>query len=379
MISTTAISHSLDPHIACLDIKTQLDLGKMSTIIFYCSSAYDLDVLATNINEHFPDHKCVGCTTAGEFAGKGYETNSMVALGYHDSHFVIQSTLVENLQSFTVIDAQNVMNTLKDAIAPKAIAPLERQSFLFSLVDGLASKEEEFLITFDSCTQGLPHFGGSAGDDLNLNKTYVFYDGKFRSSAAIILFFNTPQKFSVFSVNHVNDSLSKLVVTDADPNTRQVFEINGEPAATVYADLLGITVDELEPEVFSLHPVAVKIGGEYYTRSIQRVNKDFYSLSFYCAVDIGIVLNEVDLIDINYPLSTKLERIRNSLGPAHLVMGCDCFLRRLEVRSKSLNEETRDIQNEFNLVGFNAYGEHINGLHLNQTFTGVYISEDTYE
>ena len=70
------------------------------------------------------------------------------------------------------------MNTLKDAIAPKAIAPLERQSFLFSLVDGLASKEEEFLITFDSCTQGLPHFGGSAGDDLNLNKTYVFYDGK---------------------------------------------------------------------------------------------------------------------------------------------------------------------------------------------------------
>ena len=60
-------------------------------------------------------------------------------------------------------------------------------------------------------------------------------------------------------------------------------------------------------------------------------------------------------------------------------MGCDCFLRRLEVRSKSLNDETRDIQNEFNLVGFNAYGEHINGLHLNQTFTGVYISEDTYE
>ncbi|MEN8771269.1 MAG: nitric oxide-sensing protein NosP, partial [Glaciecola sp.] len=369
----------LDPHIACLDIKTQLDLTKMSTIIFYCSSAYDLDVLATNINEHFPDHECVGCTTAGEFAGNGYETNSMVALGYHDSHFVIQSTLVENLQSFTVIDAQNVMNTLKDAIALKAIAPLERQSFLFSLVDGLASKEEEFLITFDSCTQGLPHFGGSAGDDLNLNKTYVFYDGKFRSSAAIILLFNTAQKFSVFSVNHVNDSLSKLVVTDADPNTRQVFEINGEPAATVYADLLGITVDELEPEVFSLHPVAVKIGGEYYTRSIQRVNKDFYSLSFYCAVDIGIVLNEVDLIDINYPLSTKLERIRNSLGPPHLVMGCDCFLRRLEVRSKSLNEETRDIQNEFNLVGFNAYGEHINGLHLNQTFTGVYISEDTYE
>ncbi|MDG1122282.1 MAG: nitric oxide-sensing protein NosP [Glaciecola sp.] len=379
MISTTAISHSIDPHIACVEIKAQLDLTKMSTIIFYCSSAYDLDALALNINQHFPDHECVGCTTAGEFAGNGYETNSMVALGYHDSNFVIQTTLVENLKSFTVIDAQNVMNTLKESISSKVLAPLERQSFLFSLVDGLASKEEDFLITFDSCTQGLPHFGGSAGDDLNLNKTYVFYDGKFRSSAAIIMLINTPQKFSVFSVNHVKDSISKLVVTDADPNTRQVFEINGEPAASVYSNMLGVPIDALEHEVFSLHPLAVKIGGEYYIRSIQRVNKDFYSLSFYCAVDIGIVLNEVELIDINHPLATKLARIHNSLGKAHIVMGCDCFLRRLEVRSKSLNDETREIQQAFNLVGFNAYGEHINGLHLNQTFTGVYISEDRYE
>ena len=55
------------------------------------------------------------------------------------------------------------------------------------------------------------------------------------------------------------------MVTDADPNTRQVFEINGEPAATVYADLLGITVDELEPEVFRYILWPVKIGGEYYT------------------------------------------------------------------------------------------------------------------
>lgn len=378
-ISTTAISHANDPHIACLELKAQLDLDQVSTLIFYCSSSYELDALALNINQHFPQHECVGCTTAGEFASQGYETNTIVVLAYHDSHFAIQTTLVENLTSFNLLDAQHVMNTLKEEMAPKAIAPLDTQSFLFSLVDGLASKEEEFLITFDSCSAGLPHFGGSAGDGLNLNKTYVFYDGQFRNSAAIIMLINTVQKFSVFSVNHVNDSLSKLVVTDADPNTRQVFEINGEPAASVYADLLGLDVNDLEHEVFSLHPVAVKIAGEYYIRSIQRVNKDFYSLSFYCAVDIGIVLNEVDLLDINAPLLQKLSNIQHSLGEPHVVMGCDCFLRRLEVASKSLSQDTQHIQQQFKLVGFNAYGEHINGLHLNQTFTGVYISQDRYE
>lgn len=378
-ISTTAITHASDPHIACLELKAQLDLNQVSTLIFYCSSSYELDALAFNINQHFPDNECVGCTTAGEFAFEGYETNTIVVVAYHDSHFAIQTTLVENLTSFDLLDAQQIMNTLKKEMAPKAIAPLDSQSFLFSLVDGLAAKEEEFLITFDSCSAGLPHFGGSAGDGLNLNKTYVFYNGKFRHSAAIIMLINTVQKFSVFSVNHVKDSLSKLVVTDADPNTRQVFEINGEPAASVYADLLGLEVNDLEHEVFSLHPVAVKIAGQYYIRSIQRVNKDFYSLSFYCAVDIGIVLNEVDLLDINAPLLKKLESIKNHLGEPHVVMGCDCFLRRLEVASKDQSLETQHIQQQYKLVGFNAYGEHINGMHLNQTFTGVYISQEHYE
>ena len=102
-------------------------------------------------------------------------------------------------------------------------------------------------------------------------------------------------------------------------------------------------------------------------------------MSFYCAVDIGIVLNEVDLLDINAPLLKKLESIKNHLGEPHVVMGCDCFLRRLEVASKDQSLETQHIQQQYKLVGFNAYGEHINGMHLNQTFTGVYISQEHYE
>lgn len=379
MLSTTAISHASDPYSACVELKAQLNLSAISTIIFYCSSAYELDALAASINTLFPNQECVGCTTAGEFNKAGYETNSIVAVGFHNEFFAIQTMLVENLANFSIIEAQNMMNQLKGDMSHKALAPIDTHSFIFSLVDGLAAKEEEFLIAFDACTKGIAHFGGSAGDNLNLNKTYVFHQGKFHSSAALIMLINTPQKFSVFTVNHVSDSLGKLVVTDADPSTRQVFEINGEPAATVYADLLGMEIDDLANEVFSLHPLAVKIGGDYYIRSIQRVNKNFNSLSFYCAVDIGIVLNEVSLCNINEPLFSQLDKIRNTLGQPHMVMGCDCFLRRLEVESKSLYDETQAIQSEFNVVGFNAYGEHINGLHLNQTFTGVYISEDAYE
>jgi len=99
-------------------------------------------------------------------------------------------------------------------------------------------------------------------------------------------------------------------------------------------------------------------------------------LSFYCAVDIGIVLNEVNLSDINAPLRNVLEHKRNALGEPSAVLGFDCFLRRLEVIEKNLEEDTLKLQKDFNLVGFNAYGEHLNGIHLNQTFTGVYISKE---
>lgn len=379
MISASAISHSNDPKIACSEIKSQLDLTVLTTIIFYCASVFDLELLAESISAEFPEQDCVGCTTAGEFNRAGYENNTIVAVGFHKSHFAIRTKLIENLADFSVLDAKNTINSLRESIEGIALAPLDSHSFIFSLVDGLATKQEEFLTTFDTFANGIPHFGGSAGYSLNSNNTYVFYDGKFRRTAAIIMLINTKQKFSVFSVNHVADSLAKLVVTDADANTRQVFEINGEPAASAYAEQLGMGIDELNLEVFALHPLAVKIGGKYYIRSIQRVNKDFNSLSFYCAVDIGIVLNEVSLVDINTPLLDKLKAIRGSLGPPHMVMGCDCFLRRLAIDNKSLSKETANIQAEYNVVGFNAYGEHINGLHLNQTFTGVYISEEAYD
>ncbi|MFT6329988.1 MAG: hypothetical protein ACJAYN_001923 [Bermanella sp.] len=379
MISTSAISSATDPQIACSELKAQLDLSVMTTIIFYCASSFDLSLLADAINSHFPDNECVGCTTAGEFNGAGYETDTIVAVGFHDSCFAIQSTLIENLTEFSTFDAQKTINSLRESIAEKALACIDSNSFIFSIVDGLSAKEEVFLTNLDTFTNGIPHFGGSAGVGLDGNKTHVFYDGKFRTSAAIVMFINTKQKFSIFSVNHVDQCRSKLVVTDADARTRQVFEINGEPAASVYAELMGLSVDELDAEVFSLHPLAVKIGRDYYIRSIQRVNKAFYSLSFYCAVDKGIVLNEVSLVDINMPLLKKLESIRNSLGSPHMVMGCDCFLRRIASVSKGVIDKTHAIQSEFNLVGFNAYGEHINGLHLNQTFTGVYISEEAYE
>ena len=163
---------------------------------------------------------------------------------------------------------------------------------------------------------------------------------------------------------------------DVDAASRTVFELNAEPAALEYARLLNIEVKDLCPTVFALNPLAVKVGGQYYIRAIQKVNEADMSLTFYCAVDVGIVLTAVEMHNILAPITEKLDELSTRLGKAELVIACDCVLRRLEIKHKYLNNKVQKLNSEHNVAGFNSYGEHINGVHLNQTFTGVYIAGD---
>ena len=109
------------------------------------------------------------------------------------------------------------------------------------------------------------------------------------------------------------------------------------------------------------------------------MNHDDLSLTFYCAVDTGIVLSAVEMGSITDTLADKLSTLEQRLDKAECVLACDCFLRRLEIEQRQQLEPMGQLQRQYNIFGFNTYGEHINGTHLNQTFTGVYLSGEVYE
>jgi hypothetical protein len=370
----TAMTSSIDPVIASQELRQQLSDPKIGFVLFYCSSVYALDVLASHMTKAFAEVELVGCTTAGEITPNGYEQHSIVAFGFSAEYFAVSALMVESMEKFSLIDAQETINKLNEACHVKKLTSITSDSFLLTLLDGLSSDEEQFLVTLNSAAGGIPHFGGSAGDDIHLAKTHVFYQGAFYQNAAIVLMVNTTCAFEVFSCNHIKHSTSKVVVTAADADSRTVFELNAEPAAVEYARLLNVDVVDLSPELFSLYPLAVKVGGQYYIRSIQKVNEDDLSLTFYCAVDVGIVLSAVVMDDIFASLKTELSRMTSQYGEPELVLACDCFLRRLEIEQRELLPETKALQERYNIRGFNTYGEHIDGTHLNQTFTGVFIA-----
>jgi hypothetical protein len=163
-----------------------------------------------------------------------------------------------------------------------------------------------------------------------------------------------------------------MVVTEADPVSRIVTEINAEPAGREYARLLGLADEKLTPMIFATHPVVVKVGGRYYTRSIQKVNEDG-SLTFFCAIDKGIVLTVAKGTNLLSSIATFFDELRTEIGSPQLVIGCECVLRALELEQKQQKEEAGRVYAANNVIGFSTFGEQFQGMHVNQTFTGAAI------
>jgi hypothetical protein len=218
----------------------------------------------------------------------------------------------------------------------------------------------------------IPLFGGSAGDDLEFVKTHVYCDGHFRSDSTVLILINTPLPFKIFKTQHFVTTTERLVVTEADPARRLVIEINGLPAADEYARLVGVEVHELNSMSFAVSPVVVMLDGTDYVRSIQKANPDG-SLSFYCAIEEGLVLRVAHGEDLVRNLEQTFAKIREEIGPPQLVFGCDCILRNLELSKQGSKDRVGEIYRRNNTVGFSSYGEQFRGVHVNQTLTGCAI------
>ncbi|MBY4675873.1 nitric oxide-sensing protein NosP [Marinobacterium arenosum] len=369
---TTAVSYQRQPGPAAEELRRTLQGPELGFVLFFCSADYPLEALAKALNQAFDGLPMAGCTTAGEITPDGYSQGCITAIGFDRRGFAVEGTLIEQLDPFSLTDAQAQVEQLMRRCAERQIAPIKGNTFALTLLDGLSVQEELVLAALNAALGSIPHFGGSAADELQLIDTHVFFDGRFHTGAAVLLLFNTRCDFKVFSRHHMKPTDDKLVVTAADSDQRRVMELNAEPAAQAYAEAVGLPLAALDHKAFALNPIAVRLGDDYYVRSIQQVNEDL-SLSFYCAVENGIVLTVVKPGDIVEELRRQLAQLEQEIGTPQLIIGCDCFLRRLEVEHKGLKAEISALLRDSRVIGFNTYGEQFAGMHINQTFTGVAI------
>ncbi len=345
--------------------------------VFFCSTDYDLSSLESELNGRFGDSPLIGCTSASEITPAGYMTGGIVGFSLARGDFVSVSASIHSLRHFSIADGHDIVRDLRHELDRASGSLPADNTFAFLMIDGLSQCEEMVLSAIASALGDIPMFGGSAGGGLSFQRSYVFQNGRFHSDAAVLVLVRTRLPFRLFTNDHFVSSATKMVVTEADPANRIVTEINAEPAGREYARLVGLDVDQLTPLIFATHPVVVKVGGRYYTRAIQKVNED-ESLTFFCAIDRGIVLTVANASDLLQTTQTLFEQIYREIGAPQLVIGCECILRGLELEEKQLTHAVGELFARNNVIGFGTFGEQFHAMHVNHTFTGAAIGFGTH-
>jgi len=344
----------------------------MGLVVFFCSSAYDLDALAEEMDRLFAGVQVVGCTTAGEIGPLGCLEHSVSGASFPAGEFTAVSGRIEHLQQFEITKGQAFAEAQLQRLESMAPQATPQNSFALLLIDGLSIREEPVTRALQNALGRLPLIGGSAGDGLNFDRTHVYFGGRFHSDSAAMILVSTPLPFRLFKIQHFVPTEERLVVTAADIAHRIVAEINGLPAAEEYARVVGVGAHDLDAMRFAASPVVVLIDGMNYVRSIQKVNPDG-SLTFFCAIEEGLVLRVAYGLDLLANMEQSFAALQTEIGPPQLVLGCDCILRKLEIMQSGLTEHVCEVFRYHNTVGFNTYGEQFRGIHVNQTLTGIAI------
>lgn len=367
-------SLSKNPHHAVLELYEAINQPDAALVVFFCSSYYDLDAIAREINSFFPNQRVIGCTTSGEIGPGGYTEHTISGFSLAADGFKVASGFIDDLHHINIDKGHTFVDSLLQQLEAQTLVSFEN-SFAFLLVDGLSLREEPTARILQDALGQIPLFGGSAGDDLQFKKTWVFSEGAFRTDCAALILINTLYPFKLFKAQHFVCGIEKLVVTQADPLKRIVKEINGYPAVKEYSRIVNLPVEKLNPIQFSAHPLVIRINGVDYVRSIQKLNPDG-SLTFYCAIDNGLVFMAAHGIDLIKNLEDTLSDVYKAIGgKPQLLIACDCILRTLEIQRMGLKNDVERIFQENNVVGFSTYGEQYKGIHINQTITGLAIGE----
>jgi hypothetical protein len=357
---------------AAAELRDAIGQTDAALVIFFCSPEYDLSVLAGELRRHFGPTPLIGCTTSGEISPLGYLTGSLAGVALPRGDFVASTIRIDNLADFELRTATDTAQRAVGRLTAQGVTPAADNTFAFLMIDGLSCREEAVVSGLYRALGDIQLFGGSAADGIAFGRTHIFHEGAFRTGSAVLSLISTTRPFEIFKTQHFVSSNEKMVVTGAVPEFRVVTEINGRPAGREYARVVGLNVNELTPMIFSSYPVVVRIGGSYYVRSIQKVNDD-ESLTFFCAINEGVVLTVGRGVDLVENLVGLFDGIRSRMGAPELVLGCDCVLRHLEIDQKSLKDSVADILKRNRVIGFSTYGEQYNAMHVNQTFTGVAI------
>jgi hypothetical protein len=339
-------------------------------VLFFASAAYEPGDLAGPLAASFPGASVLGCSTAGEFTDGVSGTGGVTAIALPASVISRSAAALADLTD----DPAGAMLTAVRAVeadlgvALRSLDPGRHVGLV--LIDGMHGAEEAVNEALGNAAPLLDVVGGSAGDDLAFQDTWVSVGDQVSHNGAALVVCETTGPFTVLKTCTFSPMGKKLRVTRADVPARIVHEFDGRPATEAYAEAIGVEPAELSSAAFMEHPVGVMVDGAPFIRSPQQVTGDG-GIKFYCQILEGMEVDVMQSGDLVSETTEAFAAAAQGLGGA--VRGAvlfNCILRRLELDAGGHTQGFLDAFRGVPVAGFHTYGESWLG-HMNQTLTGV--------
>lgn len=345
--------------------------------ILFATTDYDMARLGRALEKR-GFHQTIGAATGCAIGAQGFLKHGITGFHLPSPRFTVFDALIENVAEFGLPDARKLGAALRRKLLRRRPAA-PQASFGLVLVDAEARCEERLIAALGMEFAGLPLVGGSAGD-LFFNpaghppgSTRILHKGRALRNAAIFCLVASDSPVVALSHSHFQAGARKIVITEADQERRLVMEINGRPALGEYAAACGYRKPPTQSAAYSLYPLMIRIGGQYFARGVQRVYPNG-SIEFACAIEAGVVAAIAAPDDMVARLEAMFADLAQSMGRPELVIGFECAARTAYMQENGLTNTVAKLFKQNHVVAFSTLGEQFNTVHVNNSFTALAIA-----
>ena len=366
-----AVSYARDPKRVAAELADSVANPSAVVVLMFAAPRWDMNELAHEMASAMSPVPVFGCTTAGEIGAAGFTTDGVVCMSLASDRLRVGAGLATGL-SQSALGAGREATCMAAASLGLDAARLDWKRYVaVCLVDGRSGREESFIAGAAGGAPAIQFVGGSASDSHGPQPAArIIAGGRAMSDAGLILLFESGVPFTPIMSEHMIPTGEPVVVTESDPASRLVHELNGKPARAVYEEIVGVTGDDLTAAVAGRRPFAYYVGGRAYVRSVFGVEGD--SLRFASAVGNGIALRPMRPGDMVATTTESLEAAREEVGGTiTALIAFNCLGRFYETEAMGTTAELGEVLTRYPVIGFNTFGEQMNALHVNHTLTAL--------
>ncbi|SEM82137.1 PAS domain S-box-containing protein [Syntrophus gentianae] len=358
----------------------------LSAVIIFASVSYQLNEMLSGVQSIVGDVPLFGSSSAAEICNR-ISSNSVVVMALASPFLKVKVGLGKRV-------SEDWQKAVQEAVRNEKLAPfftpqnnavynemtkegLSCFSVLFSpgSTQDTDSKSPEILEELKRLSKGrVPFFGGAACDDMQTGgeSNYVFHGNKAYSDSVVLAVFETSLQFGTAMGHGFHPTKSKVIATKV--RDCEILELDGKPAADVFAELHDLNMESLVGKAL-FEQLAKPFGMRHvlgqYTLFVPRYLTPEKGILLAHPVPEGAQLFVMEAFEeevIAAGRETLLRAMSQSgIGRPAVILVCSCFLRmhllegNIDKEISSINEIMPGVP----VAGFYSAGEQgINDDHV---------------